>query len=116
MLEEVFEEDQTIVNNCIHVLEKIKPDKVFSTWTCTKSNPSGFYIVTAYMNSDRDYEFTLRELDAVQEVNPVRVVSVSVCRQASVNSVQIKISDKNQPIILTETQVTCIRKRARWAR
>lgn len=115
MLDGVFEEDMNLINNCVHVLEKIKPDKVFTTWSCVKSNPPGFYIITSYLN-EKDFEFSARELEVIHEVNPVRVIAVTLSRQAGVCSVQIKVSDKNQPIVLTETQITTIRKRARWAR
>ena len=114
LIEDVFEEDVNILKNCVHVLEKIKPDKMFSSWSYTKSNPPGFYIITSYFG-DKDFEFSVRELDTIHEVNPLRVIAVVVCRHGGVNSVQIKISDKNQPIVLTETQITHIRKRARWA-
>lgn len=109
-----YEEDLHLIQNCVHVLERIKPDKIFSTWSCTKSNPPGFYIITSHI-SDRDFEFSVRELETVHEVNPLRVIAVLVCRHGGTNCVQIKISDKNQPIVLTETQITHIRKRARWS-
>lgn len=114
MLENVFDEDKQIIYNCVSVLEKIKPGKIFTTWSCSRSNPIGFYIITSYINEE-DFDFSVRELELVHEVNPLRVISVSLCRQGTALSVQIKVSDKNQPIVLTETQVTHIRKRSRWA-
>lgn len=111
----VFEEDRTLVQNCIHILENIKPDKIFTTWACLKSTaPPGFYLVTSYLGTNCDFEFSTRELETVYDVNPARVVAVVTGRQDNVSYVQIKISDKNQPIVLNDTQIINVRKRSRW--
>lgn len=110
-LEGVLEEDRPIVRNVIAALEAVKRNKLFTSWTCTVGQ--GYYLVTAYM-AEGDWELGARELDTVYEVNPCRVVSVSVANQAQRAAVKVKVSDRNQPLMLTETQLVHVRKRSRW--
>ncbi len=56
------------------------------------------------------------ELDTIYDVNPLRVVSASVARTGGKMRVKVRISDRNEPLMLTETQVLVVRKRARWAK
>jgi len=110
-LEAVHEEDRPIVRNVVAALEIMKKAKLFTSWTCTVT--AGSYVVTAYL-TDADWELGTRELDTVAEVNPLRVLSVSVQRLASRMAVRVRISDRNQPLMLTETQLVHVRKRSRW--
>lgn len=110
-LEGVHEEDRPIVRNVIAALELIKKAKLFSSWTCTVAR--GNYIVTAFI-AEGDWEISSRELDTIYEVNPLRVLSVVVQCQAQRTSLRVRISDRNEPLMLTETQLVHVRKRSRW--
>lgn len=110
-LQGVHEEDRPVVRNVIRAIEVIKAEKLFTSWTCTVHK--GFYIITAYM-ADGDWELGLKEIELVQEVNPLRVVSVSVQYHGGRHGLRVKISDKAEPLMLTETQIVHIRKRSRW--
>ena len=112
-LDGVHEEDRPIVRNVVSGIQVIKKDPVFSTWSCAYEK--GHYIVTAYVN-DKDCEFSTRELEMLHDISPLRVVSVSICRQGQVICLKVRISDHNEPLILTETQVVHVRKRARWSK
>jgi len=94
----------------IAALEVVK-DKLFTSWTCTVHK--GYYLVSAFF-ADTDWELGARELDVLCEVNPLRVVSVSVHYQNKTPSLRIRVSDRNEPIVLTETQLVHVRKRSRW--
>jgi hypothetical protein len=39
-----------------------------------------------------------------------------VARTGGKMRVKVRISDRNEPLMLTETQVLVVRKRARWAK
>jgi hypothetical protein len=110
-LEGVHEEDRPIVRNVIASLEAIRKAKLFTSWSCSVGK--GHYIVTAYL-TDTDWELGSRELETIHDVNPLRVVSVCVQSQAKRPSVRVKISDRNEPLMLTETQLVHVRKRSRW--
>jgi len=73
----------------------------------------GHYLVTAYL-TEGDWELGTRELDTLYEVNPLRVLSVAIQSQGHRQSLRIRISDRNEPLMMTETQLVHIRKRSRW--
>jgi hypothetical protein len=110
-IEGVHEEDKPIVRNVIAVIEAFKKTKTFSSWSCNVAK--GQYIVTAFL-AEGDWEIGSREMDAIYEVNPLRVLSVSVQNQGQRASLKVRISDRNEPIMLTETQLVHVRKRSRW--
>ncbi len=110
-LEGVLEEDRPVVRNVIAALEAVKRTKLFTSWNCVVGQ--GHYLVTAYM-AEGDWELGSRELDTVHEVNPLRVVSVSVATHGQRACVKVRVSDRNQPLMLTETQLVHVRKRSRW--
>jgi hypothetical protein len=72
-------------------------------------------VVNAYINDAADCDFSRAELDTVHEVNPLRVLSASVARVAGKLRLKGRDPDRNEPLMLTETQVLTVRKRARWA-
>jgi hypothetical protein len=43
------------------------------------------------------------------------VLSVAVGSVAGKPRIKVRISDRNEPLMLTETQIVTVRKRARWA-
>ena len=110
-LQGVHEEDRPIVRNVVAAIEHLKKEKLFTSWTCTVAK--GHYLVTAYIG-DGDWELGARELDVVHEVNPLRVVAVSVQSQGGRAAVRVRISDRNEPLMMTETQIVHLRKRSRW--
>ena len=72
------------------------------------------YMVNAYINDAVDCEFSRAELDTIHDVNPLRVMSASVARAGGKLRLKVRVSDRNEPLMLTETQVVCVRKRSRW--
>ena len=110
-LERVHEDDRPIVSNVVAAIQVMKREKIFTSWTCQVCK--GCYVIEAHID-DVDCEFSSRELDMLHDVNPLRVVSVSVQRQGTKNSLKVRISDRNEPLMLTETQVLHVRKRSKW--
>jgi hypothetical protein len=114
VLDNVHAEDQVIVRNVVAAIEALKQDKILLSWTVDSSN--GYYTVNAFINDSADCKFSKTELDTIHDVNPLRVVSASVARTGGKMRVKVRISDRNEPLMLTETQVVAVRKRARWAK
>lgn len=110
-LEGVHEEDRPIVRNVIAALEHVKKAKLFTSWTCTVGR--GHYLITAFL-TEADWEIGTRELDTLYEVNPLRVLAVSIHNHGQRTSIRVRISDRNEPLMMTETQLVHIRKRSRW--
>jgi hypothetical protein len=110
-LERVHEEDRPIVRNVVAAIEVLKRGKLFTSWTCQVVK--GHYIVEAHVD-DVDCEFSARELELLYDISPLRIVSVSINQQGGKLSLRVRISDKNEPLMLTEVQVVHVRKRSRW--
>lgn len=72
-----------------------------------------FYIITAYF-VEGEWEIGTKELDLIYDVNPLRVLSVSFQFVNQKHSLKIKISDRDEPIMMTETELVHVRKRTKW--
>ena len=112
-LDNVHAEDKIVVRNVVAAIEALKAEKILLSWTVETS--PGVYIVNAYISDAVDCEFSRAELDSIHDVNPLRVLSAAVARTGGKLRLKVRISDRNEPLMLTETQVVSIRKRARWA-
>ena len=112
-LDNVHVEDRIIVRNVAAAIEALKAEKVLHSWN-VETGP-GCYVVNAFINDGVDWEFSKAELETVHDVNPCRVLSVSVGAIAGKLRIKVRISDRNEPLMLTETQIVTVRKRARWA-
>jgi len=118
LLDNVHPEDRIIVKNVVAAIESLKPEKILLSWTVDThtlpSSSSTFYVVNAYINDTEDCEFSRAELDTIHDVNPLRVISASVARSAGKLRLKVRVSDRNEPLMLTETQILSVRKRSRW--
>ena len=114
ILENVHAEDRIIVQNVVAAIEALKVEKILSSWNVETGNHG--YIVSAYINDSVDCEFSKAELESIHDVNPLRVLSAGMARVGGKLKLKITVSDRNEPLMLTETQVLSVRKRARWAK
>lgn len=114
VLDNVHAEDQIVVRNVVAAIEALKLEKILLSWTVDAGH--GCYTVNAFINDTADCEFSKAELDTIHDVNPLRVLSASVARTGGKMRIKVRISDRNEPLMLTETQVLVVRKKARWAK
>lgn len=114
VLDNVHPEDRIIVRNVAAAIEAVKVEKVLLSWTVETGQ--GCYVLNAYINEAVDWEFSKAELETIHDVNPCRVMSVSVAGIGGKLRLKVRISDRNEPLMLTETQIVAVRKRARWAK
>jgi hypothetical protein len=113
VLDNVHAEDRVIIRNVVAAIEALKLEKILLSWTVDVTQ--GGYAVNAYINDAVDCEISKSELDTIHDVNPLRVINASVARVGGKLRVKVRVSDRNEPLMLTETQVMSVRKRARWA-
>ena len=113
VLDNVHVEDRVVIRNVVAAIEALKLEKILLSWTVDVVQ--GGYAVNAYINDSIDCELSKAEIDIIHDVNPLRVLSSSVVRTGGKMRIQVRVSDRNEPIMLTETQVVTVRKRARWA-
>lgn len=111
-LEVVHEEDRPIVKNVAAAIEALKVDRIFTSWTVVIGN--GGYVLNAYIADSADCELSSRELDIIHSVSPLRVISAAMARQSGKLMLRVRITDRNEPIMLTEVTISHVRKRSRW--
>lgn len=112
-LDNVHSEDRVIIRNVVAAIEALKHEKILLSWNV--ENVNNYYVINAYINDSDDFEFSRAELDTIHDVNPLRVVAASVARVGGKMRLKVRVSDRNEPLMLTETQIVGIRKRSRWA-
>ena len=115
VLDNVHIEDRVIIQNVFAAIEALKAEKILSSWTVEAVPSQNAYAVSAYIKDSVDCDFSRADLETIHDVNPLRVLSASVARTAGKMRLKVKVSDRNEPLMLTETQVLTVRKRARWA-
>ena len=113
VLDNVHPEDHIIIRNVVAAIEALKVEKILLSWTV--DTPNNSYIVNASISGTADCEFSRAELNTVNDVNPLRVLSVAVAPDGGKLKLKVLVSDRNEPLMLTETQIVSVRKRARWA-
>jgi hypothetical protein len=109
----VHAEDQVIIKNVVKVIESLKKSKVFTSWSIEPPK-NGYYMLYAYINEAVDYDISRAELDLITMVNPLRIVNSGVSRSNGKTKVAIKISDRNEPVLIVETEFVSLRKRMRF--
>jgi hypothetical protein len=113
-LDNVHPEDRVIVQNVVAAIEALKIEKILLSWNVDVDR--GCYILNALINDAVDCEFSKAELETIHDVNPLRVISAGMARTSGKLKIKVRIADRNEPLMLTETQVVSVRKRARWAK
>ena len=114
VLDNVHAEDRVVIRNVVAAIEALKAEKILLSWT-VDAPVQGSYVVNAYINDAVDCEFSRAELDTIHDVNPLRVISAAGARVGGKLRLRVRVSDRNEPLMLTETQIVSVRKRARWA-
>ena len=112
-LDGVHEEDKVIVRNAITALQSIKKDKVLSSWNLNVDSANKCYVITAFL-ADIDCEFSTRELEILHDISPLRITSVSIGKMGPSVVIRVRVSHRDVPLVITETQIVHVRKRTRW--
>ncbi len=113
VMDNVHPEDRIIIRNVVAAIEALKVEKILLSWTVETVHNS--YTVNAYINDTVDCEFSRAEMDTIHDVNPLRVMSASVARVAGKLRLKVRVSDRDEPLMLTETQIVSVRKRTKWS-
>ena len=115
ILDGCHEEDKIIIENIIRVIEHLKKQNIFTSWKFDSKTKEGIYILTAYIDETVDFELLNTDLNTICEVNPLRIIGVSTARVDNKMALRVRVSDRNEPIILNDTQIVTLRKRSRFA-
>lgn len=73
------------------------------------------YIINLYFADEIDLILPLNHLLSIQDVNPVRVSGIALIRpQKNQTHVRVFVSNRDQPVCVTETDIVRVRKRKRF--
>ena len=105
----VLHDDRVLIRNLIATMCTLRPSKMFCTVNVERI-PSGYNVVASIADGD-DFDFTSGDMDILNTVSPLRVIGSTVTRRNNSLALRVKVVGADQPVNLTETVVTHIRKR-----
>jgi hypothetical protein len=104
-------DDRVLVRNVIACLCTLRQQKLFHTMNVERVK-NGYHVI-ARVSDTEDFDFNTTDLDVLNSVSPLRVTSSSFERRRGVTQIRVRILAADQPINITETSVSHIRKRQR---
>jgi hypothetical protein len=111
-LSQVASEDQVLIKDVCAVLVAIRPDINVESISVTILNQ--VYHVAAAFPSSTVAEIHKSDLDAITDVNPLRVAGTSVVYDGTRLSIKARVCGFSHPITCTDTQLVRVVKRKRW--
>jgi hypothetical protein len=107
----VLQEDRVLVRNLIATMCTLRPAKMFCSVSVERI-PAGYNVVASIADGE-DFDFTSSDMEMLNTVSPLRVIGSTVTRRNNSLQLRVKVIAADQPVNLTETIVTHIRKRQR---
>ena len=106
----VRDEDKPTVRNLVYVLEGLcVPVRVFHSWSILPVGKN--YELTALFQ--KNFQITLKDLQLLQSVDELRIRVLALEGSTERCQLKIVVLAKSEPIMLSEQDFVCIRKR-RW--
>lgn len=107
----VLPEDRTLVRNVIACICTLKQQKMVHTIDVERVK-NGYHVLARIADGD-DFDLDTTDLEILNSVSPLRITASSIERRAGKLHFRIRILDATQPVNITETSVSHIRKRQR---
>ena len=110
-LEAVLPDDRANVSNILRVLKALK---LCVSWSVTPTQ--GVYEIIGMVDSKRDSEISLTDLDTLQLVDRLRVIHVGVKLNQTTHAhcVRIKLLAHSQPVMLEVHEIERVTRKRRW--
>lgn len=107
----VATEDRVLVRNIIAALCALHSQSLYASIVIEKVARG--YDVVARVTDGLDFDFMGHDLHTIESVSPLRVLGCIIERRGAALSVRVRLLGADQPVNVTETMVTCIKKRRR---
>jgi hypothetical protein len=107
----VLAEDRVLVRNVMAALCAVHMRSVFASITIQKIARG--YDICARVTDGVDFDFVGQDMHTIESVSPLRVLGCSIERRGSALTVRVRVLGCDQPVQLTESIVTCVKKRRR---
>ena len=113
-LPSVYGEDKTVVRNVLYAAKMcLRESNKLDNWSVVVQDKS--YVSNMYFSPDSEFDVSVRDLNTIVDISPLRVLSVSVVKISTATiALRVVVGNKDHPLILTETDVVRIRKRSRF--
>ena len=110
----VLPDDRVLVRNVVATLVTLHPQSMYQSIDVQRVK--GGYNVVATAVEASDFDIIGSDLHALESVSPMRVQGCFIERRNNQLRLRVKILSADQPVNVTETMVTHIRKRRRIIR
>lgn len=113
VLDGVLAEDKSTIRDIISVLHSLK---ICSSWAVNPTT-QGYYDITGIIDSKKDVEIDLDDLELIQKVDPLRIRRLGMRFTATTGgtpSVWIRVLRKGEPVVLEEQTILRIQKKRRF--
>ena len=113
-LPSVYSEDKVVVRNVLYAAKMcLRESNQLENWSVVVQDKS--YVLNMYFAADSEVDINVRDLNTIVDVNPLRVLSVSIVKIGNCTlTLRAVVGNKDHPLMLTETDVVRIRKRSRF--
>ena len=113
-LPSVYSEDKVVVRNVLYAAKMcLRESNRLENWSVVVQDKS--YVLNMYFAADSEVDINVRDLNTIVDVNPLRVLSVSIVKIGNCTlTLRAVVGNKDHPLMLTETDVVRIRKRSRF--
>ena len=111
ILQDIPDDLHTLVLDICNTIQALRPYK-FIQKISVVTYKSGFEIVAALQSADGIV--SIQDLQILMDINPTRIAFTCVKLLDSSLCVAVRVSSTSQPLVLSDIQVTHIRKRQRW--
>ena len=105
----VLPEDRVLVRNVIACLCTLRHQRMFHTMSVERV--TGGYNLVGKISDGDDFDFNTTDLEILNSVSPLRITSSAFERRRGSMQVRVRIVAADQPINITDTMITHVRKR-----
>ena len=119
-LDGVHGDDKGLVRDVLSMLQILQhPTRICKDWhvrVVTNSSKTIGYEVTATIDTSKspDWEIQFSDLEIIKQLDIVRVGQISVRCTGATSHLQVYISSRSVPVMLTEVDIIKVRKLHRW--
>ena len=110
----VLPDDRVVVRNVIAALCTLRHQRMFVDMNVERV--SGGYNLFATIADGEDFDFNTTDLEILTSVSPLRITSAAIERRKGSIQLRVRIISSDQPVNITDTMVTHIRKRQRMSK
>lgn len=110
----VLPDDRVLVRNAIACLCTLRHRSMFHTMNVERV--TGGYNLVAKLADGEDFDFNTTDLEILTSVSPLRITSAAFERRQGSIQLRIRIISADQPVNVTDTMITHVRKRQRMSK